>query len=211
MIHKSHQVVVIKIGSSVLMTHNNRLSRQHILDIARQIELLHQKNFQVVLITSGAVACGSNYVRLSAKPHSRQIAAGIGQIKIMCAFNSEFTKYDLSLAQILLTKGFFESDTDRNKLGALIQAYLKLGVIPIINENDILELNSFGGNDHLGAEIAQLIHAHKLLILSTMKGSRHGVGGGRTKQEVTEILLKRNIHTRIVDGKSKEILLQTLL
>lgn len=204
-------IIVVKIGSSVLMTEQNMLDEVRIAQIAKQISALQKEELGIVLVISGAVAYGSNFIDLSSKQnHLRQAAAGIGQIYITSAFNRIFTQNNLQLAQILLTKDSLREE-QRNRIKSLIEFYVNTGFITFINENDVLDLNSFGGNDLLATEVTTLLQAKKLLILSTMKGSNHGVGGGQTKQEALEILSKRHIEASILNGKAKDILLYTLL
>lgn len=205
-------IIVVKIGSSVFMTHRNKLDEFRIAHIAKQIVALRQEGIRIVLVISGAVAYGSNFIDLSKNQRQlRQVAAGIGQIYTTCTFNSIFCQRNLQLAQILLTKDSLKTQAQKKKVRNIIEFYVNSGFIPFINENDILDLNSFGGNDLLAAEITTLLQAKKLLILSTMEGSRHGVGGGQTKQKAIDILLKNHIEANILNGKTKDILLNTLL
>lgn len=199
---------VVKIGSSVLLTRRNKLDEYRIAQIARQILSLKEKGFGVILVISGAVACGSNYIDIS-KNNSlvRQEAAGIGQVIVTSTFHTIFRDYNLQIAQILLTK----YDIQRKGLYTILTRYLHAGFIPFINENDTIDLNSFSGNDFLGAEIARLLNIKEYIILSTMKGSSYGVGGGEAKQQVIHNLEKVGIKTKLLNGKVKNILLNTIL
>jgi len=206
------EIIVIKIGSSVLMTARNKLDEFRIAHVAKQIFALKEKDVGIVLVISGAVAYGSNFIDISDKDcRLEQAAAGIGQMHITSTFNTIFIQSKLQLAQILLTKDSLKSEEQKKSFNQLISFYIESGFIPFINENDVIDLNSFGGNDHLAAEVTVIIGAKKLLILSTMQGSVHGVGGGRTKQEAIKMLTKRDIEANIVNGKTKDILLHTLL
>ena len=205
-------IIVVKIGSSVFMTRRNMIDEFRVNHIAKQIVALQKEGIGIVLVISGAVAFGSNFIDLSKKQRQlRQAAAGIGQIYTTCTFNSIFSQRNLQLAQFLLTKDSLKRQAQKKKVRNIIEFYVNAGFIPFINENDILDLNSFGGNDLLAAEITTLLQAKKLLILSTMEGSIHGVGGGATKQEAIGILRKKRIEANIVNGKTKDILLNTLL
>lgn len=205
-------IIVVKIGSSVLMTKRCKLDEFRIAHIAKQIVALQKEGIGIVLIISGAVSYGSNFIDLSQKQYLlRQAAAGIGQIYMTCIFNSIFAQSNLQLAQILLTKDSLKKEAQKKKVRNLIELYVNSGFIPFINENDVLDLNSFGGNDHLAGEIAILIDTERLLILSTHEGSQFGIGGGETKQEVVRLMKTRNIKTDILDGKSQDIILKTLL
>lgn len=205
-------IIVIKIGSSVFMTKRNKIDEFRITHIAKQVNALREKGVGIVLVISGAVAYGSNFIDLSSKQaHLRQAAAGIGQVYTTCIFNNIFFLAGLQLAQILLTKDLLKSEDQKKNVRNIIEQYIELGFIAFINENDVVDLNSFGGNDHLGAVIADVMQAQKLLILSTMEGHAHGVGGGKTKQEAINFLAGKNIDAGIVNGKTKDILLSTIL
>jgi len=201
------EIIVIKIGSSVFMTRQHKLDMRHITHIAKQVLVLKNKGFGIVLVISGAVAHGSNFIDLSNKQiQSRKAAAGIGQMFVSSAFNSAFGKENITLAQILLTKDSLKSGEQKKEIKKLIEFYLESDFVSFINENDVLDLNSFGGNDHLAAEIAKLLKAKKLLILSTWEGSLHGVGGGDAKQKAVSMLSNNKIEASIVNGKTKDII-----
>lgn len=198
--------IVIKIGSGVLLTKRQKFDNFRMKQLARQICDLQKKGVGVVLVVSGAVAVGSNVIDLSEhEVHRRQAAAGLGQIHVMTALTQVFAKHELHLAQVLITKEHLEHYKD--KLRKLLSFYLENHIVSVINENDVVDLNSFGGNDLLAGEIAKLLKTEEVIILSTMKGSRHGVGGGETKVAVKKMLEENDIATTIVNGKAKNILL----
>ncbi len=207
---KNMKVITIKLGSSVLLTQRNKLDEFRVAHIADQILSLREKSIGVILVVSGAVACGANYVNFSSDDHElKMMAAGIGQAYIISVFQQIFSRKHLQIAQVLLTKDILSSNIKKGALNKLLQTYLKIGVVPVINENDVIDLNSFGGNDFLAADVSILLNVDKLLILSTMVGSVYGVGGGEAKQQALELLSKTNIQADIVDGKSQNIILQS--
>lgn len=204
----TRKIYVLKIGSSILLTRRNKLDEYRIDQIAQQISYLKRSNIGVALVISGAVGCGSKFINLEENDNLlRQEAAGIGQVLLTSTFHTIFKNHNLQIAQILLTKKNFESEN----LSKIILDYLDLGYIPFINENDVVDLNSFSGNDFLGGEIASLLKIKEFLILSTTKGSSYGVGGGEAKQQVIKNLQKVDIKTRLLNGKVKNILLNTIL
>lgn len=206
------KIIVIKIGSSVLMTKRNKLDEFRIAHIAEQVLALQKQGLGIILIISGAVAYGSRFIKFQKGDLlKRQAAAGIGQIFLTSIFNSTFNKINLQLSQILLTKDFLKNNRKSEKLKNLLLFYSSNNYIPLINENDVLDLNNFGGNDLLAAEITKLIKAEKLIILSTMGGSVFGIGGGETKQEAKNVLAEKDIETFILNGKAKNILIQKTL
>ena len=206
------KVITIKLGSSVLLTQRNKLDEFRVAHIADQVLSLREQGIGVMLVVSGAVACGANYVDFSSDNHElKMVAAGIGQAYIISVFQQIFSRKHLQIAQVLLTKDILSSNNKRGALNKLLQTYLKIGVVPVINENDVVGLNSFGGNDFLAADVSILLNVDMLLILSTMDGSAYGVGGGETKQQALELLNRANIQANIVDGKSQNIILQNTL
>lgn len=201
------QLYVIKIGGSVLLTQRNRLDEYRIAHIADQVVKLHESSIGVILVVSGAVGCGSKYVEINDDPMTRRLASGVGQAYLTATFYEKFREKNLSIAQILFKKDDFNiSDVSR-----LIKSYTELGIVPIINENDVLELNSFKGNDYLGAELVLALNATKFIMLSTMQGSLYGVGGGKAKQDAIKMLRQKRIDSIIVNGKVKNIILNTVL
>jgi len=209
---KNMKVITIKLGSSVLLTQRNKLDEFRVAHIADQVLSLREQGVGVVLVVSGAVACGANYVNFSSGDHElKMVAAGIGQAYIISVFQQIFSRKHLQIAQVLLTKDILSSNNKRGALNKLLRTYLKIGVVPVINENDVIDLNSFGGNDFLAADVSILLNVDKLLMLSTMTGSVYGVGGGEAKQQALELLSKTNIQANIVDGKSQNIILQSIL
>ena len=206
------KIIIVKIGSSILMTKENQLDEIRISHIADQILSLREKGSFIVLVVSGAVACGANFVTVfKNKDHLRQIAAGIGQTHIISKLKDIFAKRNIEIAQVLLTKEYLQSKKNAEEMQEVLLFYLANGFLPILNENDIVDLNSFGGNDLLAAHVAGIVQAEKLIILSTMEGSIYGIGGGETKQEALRLLAKQNIKASIVNGKAENILLQTVL
>ena len=202
-----NNIFVIKIGGSVLLTRRNKLDKYRIACIAEQISSMRTAGIGVVLIVSGAVGCGSAFVNIKQDIMSRRLSAGIGQAYLTSTFFEKFKEKSLTIAQILFKKeDFLISDVSR-----LMNSYIALGIIPFINENDVLELNGFKGNDYLGADVAFALNATKFIMLSTMKGSLYGVGGGTTKQEVINILKRKHINSAIVNGKVKNIILKAIL
>lgn len=206
------KVITIKIGSNVLLTQRNKLDEFRVAHIADQVISLREQGIGVVLVISGAVACGASYVNFSSEDKElKMVAAGIGQAYIISVFQHIFSRKHLQIAQLLLTKDFLNSEIKKRAISKLLHTYITTGVVPVINENDVIDLNSFGGNDFLAADVSILLNVDKLLILSTMAGSAYGVGGGKTKQQAIELLNKSNIHANIVDGKSQNIILQSAL
>lgn len=208
----TQNIITIKIGSSILLTDKNALDESRIAQIASQVVQLHASDIQIVLIISGAVACGARLVEgMGENTALRQIAAGLGQAILTATFSRVFIQHDLHIAQILLTRKDLDCSVTTTRLISSIHQYLQRGFVPIINENDIIELNSFQGNDYLAAEITTLLDAERMIMLSSMRMSEFGVGGGGAKREVKKSLSDKGVLMQIVNGKEDNILLKTFL
>lgn len=169
------KTIVIKIGSNILADPRAGLNTERISSLAHDISKLQDKKFDVVLVSSGAIAAGMKKLALKKKPGDiklKQAAAAVGQSSLMWAYEKSFADYEKKVAQILLTRDDF-ADRKRyiNAKNTLI-SLLGYGIIPIVNENDTVSTDEikFGDNDHLASLVANLIEAEKLVILSDVEG-----------------------------------------
>jgi glutamate 5-kinase len=167
--------VVIKIGSSLLTAGGQGLNKVAIAAWVAQMAALRQQGLDVVLVSSGAVAEGMVRLGLKQRPntlHELQAAAAVGQMGLVRVFENKFQQHDLHAAQVLLTHDDL-ADRQRylNARSTLI-TLLKLGVIPVINENDTVATEEirFGDNDTLGALVANLVEADLLILLTDQTG-----------------------------------------
>lgn len=166
--------VVVKIGSGVL-TQKNGLDLPFIRTISRQINDLMTRGIEVILVSSGALACGIKKINLPARPHEitvRQAAAAVGQAGLIREYEKAFDKHGKQVAQILLTgngmthrKRYLNARNTLNKL-------LSWNVLPVINENDTVSIEEikFGDNDNLAAVITLMMDAHILISLTDIDG-----------------------------------------
>lgn len=165
--------IVVKVGSSSLITDENRIHERQIIELSRQIASLHQKNIQVVLVSSGAVAAGGGLLNeQSSSLDNSQAAAAIGQPILMGFFQKYFQAYDLNTAQLLLTHDDFQSRRRYLNARNTINFLLSNQIIPIINENDSISTQEirFSDNDFLGALCTNLVSADLFIILSNIEG-----------------------------------------
>jgi glutamate 5-kinase len=167
--------VVVKIGSSLVATSNGGLHLDRIKRLAEEFGKLQTQNRQLVLVSSGAIVAGISHLALKAYPQEvplLQAAAAVGQSRLLRAYEMAFEESGHKIAQILLTH---QDLADRRRfLNArhTLTTLLKLGVIPIINENDTVATEEirFGDNDALAGQIAHLVDADLLVILSDVNG-----------------------------------------
>ncbi len=172
---KNKKRIVVKVGSSVLVDENGRLSSARCRALAKQIAALVKKRLKVVVVSSGAIAAGLVKLNLTRKPHViplKQAVAAAGQTKLMFEYEKSFAKYGLKVAQILLTRD--DLANRRRFLNARHALYelLELGLIPIINENDTVAVEEIqvGDNDNLSALVTNVVEADLLINLSDVDG-----------------------------------------
>lgn len=166
--------IVVKMGTSTLTSGSNRISHAKIEDLARQIVHL-QGNYDVVIVSSGAIAVARQYVDLSGHtqyPDSKQAMAAIGQPKLMRLYDDIFESFGLHVAQCLLTYMDFDNRIARENTKHTISKLLEHNYIPIINENDTVanEEILLGDNDKLSALVAGIIDADILILASDIDG-----------------------------------------
>ena len=163
--------VVIKVGSAVL-TENNRLAKERMLNLVDFLYALQQR-YEVILVSSGAVAAGYTKLKLDKSIiANKQALAAIGQPQLMISYQKKFEKYGINVAQVLLSADDFDSRKRTAHAKNAIEVLLKNRAIPIINENDVTATEElvFGDNDQLSAHVAYYFDADLLAILSDIDG-----------------------------------------
>jgi glutamate 5-kinase len=162
--------IVIKVGSAVLTEHN-RIAKERMQNLVDFLAELKEK-YEVILVSSGAVAAGYTELKLDKKIiANKQALASIGQPLLMRLYKKKFERYSILPAQVLVTAANFETKEQSERVRNTVEPLLKYGVIPIVNENDAtataeLEL---GDNDQLSAYAAVAFNADMLVILSDIK------------------------------------------
>lgn len=174
---KKAKRIVVKIGTSTITDEKGRLNKGFIRNIARQIADLRKQGREIIIVSSGAIGSGVGELGIEHSPRImplRQAAAAVGQAVLMQEWRKAFKKYNLNVAQIMLTYEAFSMRRTYLNLRTSIATLLKMGVIPIMNENDpisVYEIEaSFGDNDKLSALIASKIEADLLVILTDVEG-----------------------------------------
>lgn len=167
--------LVVKVGSALVTNNGAGLDLAAIDDWARQISVLRAQGKEVVLVSSGAIACGMQRLGWAKRPksvHELQAAAAVGQMGLAQVYEGAFGKHDLHTAQILLTHDDLADRKRYLNARSTLTTLLGLGVVPIINENDTVVTDEikFGDNDTLGALVANLIEADALIILTDQPG-----------------------------------------
>ncbi|MFA5371113.1 MAG: glutamate 5-kinase [Sideroxydans sp.] len=167
--------IVIKVGSSLVTNSGAGLDMQAITNWAQQIATLRAQGCEVVLVSSGAIAEGMQRLGWKERPgavHELQAAAAVGQMGLVQAYETAFRQHRLLAAQVLLTHADLADRERYLNARSTLRTLLKLGVIPIINENDTVVTDEikFGDNDTLGALVTNLIEADALIVLTDQIG-----------------------------------------
>lgn len=163
--------IVIKVGSSTLTHKSGKLNLKIIEKLVRIISDINNQGHSVVLVTSGAMAVGTAKLNLTSRPCStqgKQAVAAVGQCELMAIYDRFFLDYGYQVAQILLTKDVVENPERKNNVINTFNELLEYGCVPIVNENDSVEVEEikFGDNDTLSAIVAYCIKADLLILLS---------------------------------------------
>ena len=172
---KKYQRIIIKIGSRLLSLDKGGLNKAFVNKIAKQISDLHKEGVQVVIVSSGAISAGMNELGWKERPKSvpdRQALAAIGQSKLMHLYEEIFQKYELQVAQVLLTEEDLKNRHRYLNARNTLLRLLEMGIIPIINENDTVAVDELkiGDNDTLSARVASKVEADVLILLTNVDG-----------------------------------------
>jgi len=167
--------VVVKVGSSILASVEKGLHHDVFAQLTNDISDLKRQGYEIVLVSSGAIAAGMEKLGYKTRPQSitqKQATAAVGQSRLMKIYEDQFSRHQQMVAQILLTRD--DLGHRRRFLNArnTLLTLLELGIIPIINENDTVAVDEikFGDNDNLSALITNLIEADLLVILTNIDG-----------------------------------------
>ena len=174
---KSPKRIVVKFGSGILANpQGTSLDDGQIQRLSAEVADLVKFGHECVIVSSGAVAAGLGVLGLNERPEdlvARQACAAIGQSKLMQSYTTHFENYGLNVAQLLLTYSDLDSRTaSHNVANTLARLFERRTVVPIINENDpvAVEELKFGDNDRLSAEVALLVKADLLILLTSVDG-----------------------------------------
>ncbi len=167
--------IVIKLGSSTIVDSKGNFKKRWFLSLIKDIQKLKKDNKKIVIVSSGAIALGQNYLRIKKKKikiEMSQAIASVGQIHLINEFQKLFEKNKQKIGQILITPD--DTEQRRRALNArrTFENLFKLDAIPIVNENDTTATSEikYGDNDRLAARVAQIIGADLLIVLSDVDG-----------------------------------------
>lgn len=174
--NKMGKRVVIKLGTSTLTHRTGRLNIRRVEKLVKIIADIQNAGNQVILVSSGSIGLGMAKLGLLERPSdtpTKQACAAVGQCELMYLYDKQFSEYSITVAQLLLTKYVLLEDRRKNVENALEQT-IKMGVIPIVNENDTVAIDELelevGENDSLAATVATIAKADLLIIMSDIDG-----------------------------------------
>ena len=192
----SYKRIVIKIGSALLVDRDSGLKQAWLKSLCADVHMLREAGCEVLLVSSGAIALGRKQLGLPLrvlKLEESQAAAATGQILLSRAYSEALGEYDYQAGQVLLTLGDTEERRRYINARETVSTLLKLGAVPIINENDTVATSEirYGDNDRLAARVATMVSADLLILLSDIDGFYSGIPGkddsAKRYDRITEI------------------------
>jgi len=172
--------IVVKVGTSTLTNEMGKSDLRSFDRLACVLSDIQNMGYEVILVSSGAIAVGANKLNMKERPSSmrmKQAAAAVGQCSMMFLYDKFFIDYDKTIAQILLNAEDMEQEEKKENLINTFNALLEMDIIPVVNENDSVSYTEtesedklFGDNDMLSAVVAVLCKAKQLVILSDING-----------------------------------------
>jgi len=174
----SYKRIVAKFGTGLITGGTGHLDQTVMAGLVAQIARLHQQDIEILVVSSGAIAAGREKLGLTRKIRGipfRQVMASAGQSRLMNIYEQLFGEHGIHVAQALLTRNDLSDRSGYLNTRNTLLALLELGVVPIVNENDVVAVDeiqeaSFGDNDNLSAMVANLIDADLLLLLGDTGG-----------------------------------------
>jgi len=229
--------IVVKVGTAALTDDRGRLDVDFVADLAGQVAAMAANGIGVTLVASGAVGAGMAELDLTDRPKTLpmlQATAAVGQGQLMRHFHEAFGRFDMTVAQILVTRSDFENRTRYLNIRNTIAALQDVAAVPIINENDTVAVDElrFGDNDLIAAHVTNMLRADLLVLLTVVDGvmegnrildaiedaedgaarlatgarSRLGSGGMATKLEAAHMVTSAGEVAIIANARTKDIL-----
>jgi glutamate 5-kinase len=167
--------IVVKVGSNVLTRPDGKLDVTRVSALVDQVAWLHRQGHEVILVSSGAVACGRRELKVDHSLDSveqRQLFSALGQVKLIGLYYDLFREFGIHVGQVLTMKENFEPGEQFRNQRACMKVMLENDVLPIVNENDTVSVTElmFTDNDELSGLIARMMEADTLILLSNIDG-----------------------------------------
>ena len=186
------KIIILKIGSSNLVDSKGKLKEKWLQSLAEDIKKLKKKGKEFVIVSSGAIALGKNYLKIKQKNikiEMSQALASIGQIHLTNIYRKIFEKNKIKIGQILISLDDTEQRRRAINAKRTFENLFKLGAVPIVNENDTTATSEikYGDNDRLAARVAQIISANILVIFSDVDGLYSSLENKKIIKEVSNV------------------------
>jgi glutamate 5-kinase len=184
--------IVIKVGSNVLTRKDGKLDVTRMSALVDQIAELRKQGIEVILVSSGAVACGRRELKVEHELDSveqRQLYSALGQVKLVGLYYDLFREFHIHVGQVLTMKENFQPGEQYQNQRACMTVMLENNVLPIVNENDTVSVTElmFTDNDELSGLIAQMMEADTLILLSNIDGIYDGHPDNPSSQIIPEV------------------------
>lgn len=199
--------IVIKVGSNVLTRSDGKLDVTRVSSLVDQVAWLRKKEFEVILVSSGAVACGRQELRVDHAldtVEQRQLFSALGQVKLVGLYYDLFREFNIHVGQVLTMKENFQPGEQYKNQRACMKVMLENNVLPIVNENDTVCVTElmFTDNDELSGLIAQMMEADTLILLSNIDGVYTGHPDDPNSQLISKVVLGTDLSSYIQSDTS---------
>ena len=199
--------IVVKIGSNVLTRPDGKLDVTRMSALVDQVAWLRQHGIEVIVVSSGAVACGRRELKVDHALDSveqRQLYSAVGQVKLVGLYYDLFREFGIHVGQVLTMKENFLPGEQYQNQQACMTVMLENDVLPIVNENDTVSVTElmFTDNDELSGLIAQMVQADTLILLSNIDGIFNGHPDDPASQLICEVLPGHDLSEYIQAEKS---------
>ena len=199
--------IVVKIGSNVLTRHDGKLDVTRMSALVDQVAWLRSQGIEVIVVSSGAVACGRSELKVDHTLDSveqRQLFSAVGQVKLIGLYYDLFREFGIHVGQVLTMKENFLPGEQYQNQQACMTVMLENDVLPIVNENDTVSVTElmFTDNDELSGLIAQMVQADTLILLSNIDGIFTGHPDHPESRLISEVAPGRNLSEYIQAEKS---------
>ena len=199
--------IVVKVGSNVLTRADGKLDVTRVSALVDQIAWLRKEGYEVILVSSGAMASGRGELKVTHNLDSveqRQLFSAVGQVKLIGLYYDLFREFNIHVGQVLTMKENFQPGEQYENQRACMAVMLENGVLPIVNENDTVSVTElmFTDNDELSGLIAQMMEAETLVLLSNIDGIYDGHPDNPQSKIIPEVLPGTDLSQYIKEEKS---------
>jgi len=199
--------IVVKIGSNALTRADGKADVTRLSALVDQVAWLRREGYEVVLVSSGAVACGRSELHVEHEldtVEQRQLFSALGQVKLIGLYYDLFREYGINVGQVLTMRENFRPGEQYQNQKACMTVMLENGVLPIVNENDTVSVTGlmFTDNDELAGLIAEMIGAGTLVLLSNIDGIYTGNPADADSQLIRTVKLGTDLSDYIREVKS---------